>query len=148
VNVSQRFSNGPVRHGGNHRHDRERGRNRLFLVPGFLLLSATKAADVLTTAVGLTLIPGLTELNPIASTVFGEMGAVDGLVALGTGVVLVTGLAVEFCACEAYRHTGSPTLPALLRIGAYGSLSTVYAYAAVNNAVLIARLVEIRLLFI
>ncbi|MXR40978.1 hypothetical protein GRX01_06435 [Halobaculum sp. WSA2] len=148
MNVSQRFGDGPVGHGGAYSHDRERGRTRLFLVPGFLLLSATKAADVLTTAVGLALIPRLTELNPIAAAVFGEMGAVDGLVALGTGVVLMTGLAVEFCACEAYRHTGSPTLPALLRIGAYGSLSAVYAFAAVNNALLVARLFEIRLLFI
>lgn len=148
MKVSQRFGDSPVDHSGAYRHNHERRQNRLFLVPGFLLLVTMKAADILTTAVGLSLLPGLAELNPIAAAVFGEIGPIDGLVALGTGVVLMTGLVVEFCACEAYRYTRSPTVPALLRVGAYGSLSTVYAFAAVKNALLIARLLESHLLVV
>lgn len=117
------------------------------MIPGVTLLVFTKIADMCTTAVGLLYIPGITELNPIASAVFHEFGTVTGVVVFGGVVVFAVAIVVELGACELYRWTGSPTWPVLLRGGAYGSVSFVYAAAAYQNAVLIANHVHLGLLF-
>ncbi|WP_435066169.1 DUF5658 family protein [Halobaculum sp. EA56] len=113
---------------------------------GLTLLVVSKIADVVTTAVGLLYIPGITELNPIAESVFQSMGLIVGVVVFGFSVVFCVALAVELCVCELYRLTRSAGASVCLRLGAYGTLSVVYFYAAYRNAILIADNVSIWLL--
>ncbi len=113
---------------------------------GLTLLVVSKIADVVTTAVGLLFIPGITELNPIAASVFQSMGTVVGVVVFGFIIVFCTTAVVELGGCELYRQTGSETATVCLRFGAYGALSMIYSYAAYQNAVLIADNVSIWLL--
>lgn len=103
---------------------------------GLLALLATKGADLLTTIVGLTVVDGLSERNPVGSWAYTEAGAL-GLVSLsliGVGVLVFT--------VEATAHwLGSLDDTVLSRRhlvwGSYVPVSLLYGYATVHNTILI-----------
>ena len=104
------------------------------------LLVATKALDVVTTAVGLLLVPGFVEANPYAAAVFESMGVLTGLLVLSAVTLLVVGSVTEFGARYLERDADTPEwAPTFTRIVGYGPLSVVFGAAALHNTGLIVR---------
>lgn len=106
--------------------------------PGIALLSLTKALDASTTAIGLTLIPGVVESNPLAATLFSAVGVLPGLL-VGTVAVLVCIVAItEAGAAWLGRAPDAPGwVPGATRAVCYLLSSLVFGAVAVHNAVLL-----------
>lgn len=106
---------------------------------GLAALSATKAVDLCTTLVGLSLRTGFRESNPLIARVIASVGTVPGLVVTASLTVVVVALVTEGAAAVLERRSSGPSrgLPALRLVG-YGSASAVNLAAAVHNAVLLA----------
>jgi len=105
---------------------------------GFALLVLTKSTDLLTTIVGLTVVEGLAEKNPVGALIYREIGIVGLIGASIVGVLLVV-VVVELagswiatlddCSLEC-RH--------LYLIG-YLPLILVYSAATIHNSMLVLR---------
>ena len=105
---------------------------------GFALLVLTKATDLLTTIVGLTVVEGLAEKNPVGALIYREIGIVGLIGASIVGVLLVV-VVVELagswiatlddCSLES-RH---------LYLISYLPLILVYLFATINNSILVLR---------
>lgn len=117
------------------------------LVPGYVVLWLTKLADILTTVVGLELIPGLVEMNPLARAYMGTVGTVPGLLLQGGAVVIGTTLVVEYSLHRLYFWHGSETAVLAIRGAAYGTLSVLYGLTAIHNTQLIVECLSARVLF-
>jgi len=106
------------------------------------LLVVTKALDAGTTAVGLMLVPGFVEGNPLAATVLNSSSVGAGLLSLSLLVVFGVGLVTEIGARYLAGHPDAPDWsPTLTRMVGYGPLSVIFAAAAIHNAGLIIRVV-------
>ncbi|MUW14253.1 hypothetical protein GJ633_05960 [Halorubrum sp. CBA1125] len=103
-------------------------------ISGIALLTATKAADALTTGLGLAYVPGVYEANPMVRVVFERMGITEGLVVssfvIVAGIVLITELA---SVGVAKRRPDGHFAP-LVRLVGYGLPSMVFAAVALRNA--------------
>lgn len=106
--------------------------------PGIALLSLTKALDAGTTAIGLTLVPGVVESNPLAAALFSAVGVLPGLL-VGTVAVLVAVVAItEASAAWLRRAPDVPGwAPGAARTVGYLVPSLVFGAVAVHNAMLL-----------
>ena len=109
---------------------------------GFVFLAGTKLADALTTAVGVSYVPGIVELNPFAAAVFAGNGTVTGLVVLSFATVAVATLAAEWLAVHIRRRLGMDRAALLAKAAVYGVLSLLFGAIALNNALLISDRVQ------
>lgn len=109
---------------------------------GLFFLVTTKAADAVTTAVGLRFVPGIVERNPVADSVFGASGTVTGLVVLSFATVVVATLTAEWLAVSIYRRFRMVRIALLSKVTIYGLLSLLFGAIAVNNALLISEQVR------
>lgn len=116
--------------------------NRTIRFYGVVLLAGTKLADAVTTAVGVMAVPGIVELNPIASAVFAGKGTLTGLAVLSFVTVAVATVTAEWLAILIRRRFDMPRLALLAKGTIYGSLSLLFGAIAVNNALLISGQVE------
>ena len=106
-------------------------------VSGFVLLTAAKAMDALTTGVGLRYVPGIYEANPIADAAFRRLGIVDGLVWSSFVVIVAIALITEVAAIAvAARRPGGHLAP-LVRVVGYGIPAVLFGAIAVYNAQLL-----------
>ena len=105
-------------------------------LPWILALVASKSGDLVTTVVGLTVVDGLTERNPVAGTVFRQFGVV-GLCVMTAAVLLVVVLVVEYAASVLERHDDTSIGPSTVYFLGYLPLVTVFGAATVYNAVLL-----------
>jgi hypothetical protein len=105
-------------------------------VPWILALVASKAGDLATTIVGLTIVDGLSERNPVAGTVFHQFG-VAGLCVVSVFVLVVVVLVVEFAGTVLERDDRTELSPDTAYFLGYFPLVTVFGGATVYNAVLI-----------
>lgn len=104
------------------------------------LLVGTKALDVVTTAVGLLVVPGFSEANPFAAAVFESVGVITGLLLLSIATIVVVGLVTETGARYLERLEDTPEwAPTFTRTVGYGPLSVVFGAAALHNTGLIVR---------
>lgn len=117
------------------------------IIPGYAILWFMKIADILTTVVGLQLIPRLVEVNPIARLYMESVGTILGLILQGSAIVIVTTIVLEYVLQEMYRQHGHVCLVVLLRFTAYGTLSFLYGITALHNTQLIIEHFSLRLLF-
>lgn len=106
---------------------------------GMVLLVGTKSTDAITTAVGLALVPGIVEMNPLADAVFADAGTVTGLVVLSFATVVGTILTTELLALEARRRFGLVRLSLLAQATIYGVLSVLFGAIALSNLHLIGQ---------
>lgn len=103
------------------------------------VLAATKAADVVTTFVGLRFEPAVHEANPVAAAAMDALGVPLALFALGAAAVVVVTVVTEAVAATlAVDVTTPPWGPTAVKLTGYGLASTVHVAIAARNAVLIA----------
>lgn len=106
--------------------------------PGIACVSLTKALDATTTAIGLALVPGIAEANPVAATLFSTVGVLPGVV-LGSLIVLAFVVALtESGVAWLRRQPDAPDwAPTATRVAGYLLPSLVFGAAAVHNAALL-----------
>lgn len=105
-------------------------------VPWILALVASKAGDLATTIVGLTVVDGLSERNPVAGAVFHQFG-VAGLCVLSVLVLVVVVLVVEWAGTVLERDDRTKMNTDTAYFLGYFPLVTVFAGVTVFNAVLL-----------
>lgn len=105
-------------------------------LPWILVLVASKSGDLVTTAVGLTVVDGLTERNPVAGAVFRRFGVV-GLCVLSAAVLLAVVLVVERAATVLDRHDDTTMESDTVYLLGYLPLVTVFGAVTVYNVVLL-----------
>jgi hypothetical protein len=110
-------------------------RSSLLGIAGLVLLAATKASDLVTTAVGLSS-PGLVEANVFVRHAMASWGTVEALVVLG-GVSVVGSVVVVEWGAGVVADQGSFPGPELLQGAGYGSLAAVYLAATARNVALL-----------
>lgn len=104
------------------------------------VLAATKAADVVTTFVGLRVASGVHEANPVAAEAMAELGVPFALLALGAAAVLVVTLVTELGAAALAFDVATPTWgPTAIKLTGYGLASGIHLVVAARNAALIVR---------
>lgn len=111
--------------------------NRAIRFYGVVLLAGTKAADAVTTAVGLSYLSGIVELNPVANAVFAGNGTLTGLILLSFATVLFGVLSAELLAVELRRRLELYRPALVVQATIYGSLAALFGAVAVHNAVLL-----------
>ena len=99
---------------------------------------ATKAADIVTTAVGMRYIPRIVEANPVADRLFVEMGLFTGLTLVGFASVVFAVCAAELFGIEVRRRFGLPKTALCAQAAIYLTLSLLFGLVAGHNAILIA----------
>jgi len=106
---------------------------------GVILLVLTKTLDLATTVIGLTLIDGVREKNPVAAWAYSQYGVI-GLVALSLiGVIII--LAVVETASQWLASTEDCSIQRThLTMISYIPLSVVFAFATINNTLLLLEL--------
>lgn len=112
--------------------------NRSIRFYGLTFLAGTKLADVVTTVVGVQYVPSIVEANPVADTLFVEMGLVTGLTVLGFATVLFAACAAELFGLEIRRRFGLPKTALFAQGSIYLILSVLFGLVAIHNATLIA----------
>ncbi len=105
---------------------------------GLCLLVGTKAADIVTTVIGVKYIPTIVEANPFADWIFVEWGLFTGLTVLGFATVLFAFIAAELFAIEVRRRLGLPKTALLAQASIYATLSLLFGLVAIQNGLLIA----------
>jgi hypothetical protein len=105
-------------------------------VPWILALVASKLGDLTTTIVGLTVVDGLSERNPVAGAVFRQFGIL-GLAAVSAIAVLVVVYVVESAASVLERHDETAMGTDTAYLLGYFPLVTVFGGVTVSNAVLL-----------
>lgn len=106
--------------------------------PAFACLLLTKALDATTTAVGLALVPGLAEANPVAATLFSTVGVLPGLLLASLVILAIVVAVTETGAGWLRRHPDAPGwAPRATRIAGYLPPSLVFGAAAIHNATLV-----------
>ncbi|MEF8777816.1 MAG: DUF5658 family protein [Natronomonas sp.] len=112
--------------------------NRSIRFYGVILLSGTKLADAITTAVGLQYFPAIAETNPVADHLFVEWGLLTGLTVLGFTSVLFAVCAAELLGLEVQRRFELPKTALFAQASIYLTLSVLFGLVAVQNGLLIA----------
>jgi hypothetical protein len=112
-------------------------RSRRASAYGVLALSASKAADLATTVVGLSLRTGFREANPLIAPVIASVGVVPGLLAAASVTVAVVALVTEGGVVALRRGSASPRHLATVRLFGYGLPTAVSLAAAAHNASLL-----------
>lgn len=106
--------------------------------PAIACLLLTKALDATTTAVGLTLVPGLVESNPFAAALFSTVGVLPGLLLASLAVLAFVVGVTEAGAAWLARHPDAPGWgPTATRAVGYLPPSLIFGAAAVHNATLL-----------
>ncbi|WP_336003450.1 hypothetical protein [Halorientalis halophila] len=104
--------------------------------PWILALVLTKAGDLTTTILGLVVVDGLTERNPVAAAIVARFGIV-GLCWLTLVVLGVVVLVVEFAARIIERDTETDLSGDAAYLLGYLPLVALFTLATVYNAVLL-----------
>ena len=106
--------------------------------PAIACLLLTKALDATTTAVGLTLVPGLVESNPFAAVLFSSVGVLPGLLLATLAVLAVVVGVTEAGVAWLRKRPDTPGWgPTVTRIVGYLPPSLVFGVAAVHNTTLL-----------
>lgn len=106
------------------------------------LLVLGKALDVVTTAVGLLVVPGFVEANPFAALYFETAGVVTGLLTLSILLLIVVTAVTELGARYLASHPEAPPWgPTVTRFVGYVPLTVIFVFAGLHNAGLIIRVV-------
>lgn len=108
-------------------------RRSLLSVSGIALLTATKAADAATTAVGLAYVPGIYEANTAAAFLFRRMGVADGLLVTSFCVVVAIALVTEVASIAVCARRADAHLASVVRLVGYGIPSALFAAVSVYN---------------
>lgn len=103
---------------------------------GVLAVSASKLADALTTAVGLTYFP-LIELNPVVRSLMAHVGIVPGVLLGGVLVVAFITLVTECGVYTCRRLSADPRWSVRVRYAGYGPPTLLFTAVSVSNAALI-----------
>ena len=111
--------------------------NRSLRFYGIVLLAGTKAADAVTTAVGIRFVPGVVELNPFASGVFAGNGLYAGLATMTVATVVVTVVIAELLAVQIRLRLGMNRVALVTKAAIYAVLSGWFGLVAISNALLI-----------
>jgi hypothetical protein len=130
---------------GRRRMDSDRWwlRNRSLRFYGFVLLAGTKLADAVLTAVGIYYVPGVVELNPLAKAAFADHGTLTGLAVLSFATVAVATILAELLAVEIRRRLAMDRLALIAKGAVYGSLSLLFGWIAIENALLLSEQVQV-----
>ena len=112
--------------------------NRSIRYYGLLALAGTQLADIVTTAVGVWLVPTIVEANPVADRLFAEVGLLAGLLLAGGLTVVFAAGAAELFGIEVRRRFGLPTAALFAQLSIYLALSALFGAVAVHNGLLIA----------
>lgn len=103
------------------------------------VLAATKAADVVTTFVGLRAFSGIHEANPVAVAAMAVLGVPLALLALAAVTVLVVTAVTELVAATVAADAATPPWgTTAVKLTGYGLASAVHVVVAARNAALIA----------
>lgn len=103
---------------------------------GIAAVVVTKAADLLTTAVGLVLVEGITERNPLADALFARFGLLGLVGASVVGVAIVVAV-VEWMATLVDANDAYALQPRTLYSISYVPLSVIYALVSIHNTILL-----------
>lgn len=121
----------------------ERYGRAVFSLSGLLLLTAAKAADAVTTGIGLLYVPNIYEANPIVQTVFERTGVVEGLLvssfAVVAGIVLVT----EVASLAVAQRRRDGYLAPIVRLTGYGLPTMLFAAVALRNVDVLLRALRV-----
>jgi len=102
---------------------------------GIATLVTTKGLDLVTTILGLSVVAGLAEQNPIGAIIYREFG-IPGLVGVSlVGTVLVI-LVVEWAVAR-LQSLGYTDSAYSLYVISYLPLSVLYTIATINNVLLL-----------
>lgn len=102
-------------------------------------LGAAKAADAITTVVGLSIGGSIVESNPALRMLIDQFGLVPAVLVGSLFVVLLVGVVTEAAARFCRRNgEASPWSPTALRVIGYVPISVIFFAAATNNLYLIA----------
>jgi hypothetical protein len=102
-------------------------------VSGIALLTATKATDAATTAVGLAYVPGIYEANTAAAFLFRRMGVADGLLVTSFSVVVAITLVTEVASIAVCARRADAHLASVVRLVGYGVPSALFAAVSMYN---------------
>jgi len=109
--------------------------------PFVAVLAATKAADAATTYLGVEVVAGVHEANPVVAGVLAAHGTVPGLAAVTAAVVCAVALVTETAVAAAARYAdASPQSQFAVRLVGYGLPSAVNVAVSVRNAAVLAGL--------
>ena len=103
---------------------------------GIATLVAARSLDVVTTVLGLALVPRLQEANPVAATVFEECGVLAGSLFLSVCTLAVVTLTTEL-GVRVVERAGDLADASALRYLGYGLPAAIAVVAALHNARLI-----------
>jgi hypothetical protein len=109
-------------------------------IVGITLVTVGKLTDSATTAVGLFLIPGVTEFNPVVRTVIHQLGILPGLVVTSL-LSLVTIIALTETGAHVSRQltSDSERSSILILIIGYGLPAGAFVGVTIHNAVLLMK---------
>lgn len=124
-----------------------RARRSLLSVSGIVLLTATKAADAATTAVGLVYIPGIYEANTVVALLLHEVGVTTGLLVSSFVVVGVITLVTEIASISLCARRADANLASVVRLVGYGIPSALFAAVSVYNVTKLLAGIEAAQLF-
>jgi hypothetical protein len=130
---------------GRRREDHWWRYNRRIRFYGIVFLVGTKAADIVTTAVGIRHVPSIIEANPFAGGLFADLGLFTGLTLLGFASVLFAASTAEVLCIEIRRRLELPKTALFAQLSIYLTLSVLFGLVALHNAVLVGDQVLIRL---
>jgi hypothetical protein len=111
--------------------------NRSIRFYGIVFLAGTKAADIVTTAVGIRLVPSIIEANPFAGGLFADLGLFTGLTLLGFASVLFAAGTAELFCIEIRRRLELSKTALFAQLSIYLTLSVLFGLVAIHNAVLV-----------
>jgi len=101
------------------------------------VLAATKAADAVTTFVGLRFGPALREGNPVAADAMAAVGVPAALLLLGAAAVVAVTAVTEAGVVAVARADASPRARTAVRLAGYGLASVLHVVVAARNAALL-----------
>lgn len=108
-------------------------RRSLLSVSGIALLTATKAADAATTAVGLVYVPGIYEANTLIAFLLHRVGVATGLLVSSFAVIVVIALITEIASITVCARRTDAHLATVVRLVGYGIPSVLFAAVSVYN---------------
>lgn len=118
----------------------DRQSSRIFVpgewTAGIALLVFAKLTDLLTTIVGLKLVDGLSERNPVGAWLYAEMGVAGLILASVFGVFLVV-VVVEWARSLILEYDDSSLGDYHLYLISYLPLTCLYLIATVHNLILV-----------
>ncbi|QKG91992.1 hypothetical protein EXE44_13820 [Halorubrum sp. SS7] len=114
---------------------------------GIALLTATKAADAATTAVGLAYVPGVYEANTAVAFLVQQTGVATGLLVTSFAVVIAITLVTEVASITVCARRSDAHLAAVIRLVGYGLPSVLFAAVSMYNVTKLLAGIEAAQLF-